>query len=207
MASDYTPPYGEPDTIVANDSVQWLKTFTNFNPVTDTLSYTLMPIAGARINISAVNYGDGSTFWVNVAASITSLWVPGFYLWQAYMLDSVGNRHTLYNGRLTINPDFATASVGDYRSSVTITITNLYAVIQGKASSDQLHYSIRGRSLSRMSPKELTDWLDFYEELLDREIRREQMARGNSTKGKILARFFDPIGFPIPPGGYWGNKS
>lgn len=197
-----TPPCFEPAVIVAGDNVQWTRVFDDYDPINYTLSYALMPISGPRIIITAGNYGDNKTFLVNVPGATTEAWVPSPvgepYLWQAYITDGSSNRTTLYNGRMTIKPDFTTAPVQDYRSTVAITLQNLYAVIQGKATADQMSYTIRGRSLSRMPPKELLEWLDFYEELLDREIRQEAVDQGRPNKGKLLARFSDRAGLPIP---------
>lgn len=198
MTSTVTPPCFEPSVIVAGDNVQWTRVFDDYDPVNYTLSYALMPTSGTVIKIAAGNYGDNKTFLVNVAGATTEAWAANKYLWQAYITDGSGNRTTLFTGRLEIKADFNTAAVADYRSTVQITLENLYAVIQGKANADQQSYTIRGRSLSRMQPKELLDWLDFYEELLDREIRREANQQGKSNKGKILARFYDPVGLPIP---------
>jgi len=197
-----TPPYYEPSVIVAGDNVAWLRTFQDYTPVNYTLSYALMPPAGVVIGITAADYGDHTTFSVNVAGTVTVKWGPTDYLWQAYMTDASANRTTLFSGRLTIQPNFATAVVQNYQSVVKQTLDALYALIQGKATSDQQNYTIRGRSLSRMQPKELLDWLDFYEELYDREIREEAAAQGRGNKGKITATFNDPVGFPVPPS-YW----
>ncbi|MGA9855101.1 MAG: hypothetical protein WBR29_07490 [Gammaproteobacteria bacterium] len=179
--------------------MQWLRTFSNYDPVNYTLSYALMPTTGSIITITAVDYGDHATFEVNVAGATTEAWVPSDnYIWQAYMKDGSGNRTTLFNGRIKIKPDFATAAVANYQSAVKQTLDALYALVQNKASSDQMNYTIRGRSLSRMTPKEILDWIDFYEELFDREKRSEAIAQGKGNKGKIVVRFRDLGDWPMP---------
>lgn len=197
-----TPPVFEPDVIVAGDNVQWIRVFDDYDPVNYTMSYALMPVTGTRITITAGNYGDNKTFYVNLPGATTEAWTPSPqgqpYLWQAYMTDVSGNRTTLYSGRMVIKPDFSTVAVADYRSTIMITLQNLYAVVQGKATSDQQSYTIRGRSLSRMQPKELLEWIDFYEELLGRELRAESNAQGKNNKGTIRVRFNDPTGLPVP---------
>lgn len=191
-------PFFEPSCIVAGDNVQWLRSFDDYSAASYTLKYALMPTTGSLIEITAETYTDGVTFWVNVGGTDTEAWAPGLYLWQASVTDSGGNRTTLFPGRMLIRPDFATADVANYLSTVKQTLDALYALVQGKASSDQMNYTIRGRSLSRMQPKELLDWIDFYEELYDREIRREAGQQGRANKGKIVVSFNDPSGFPVP---------
>lgn len=202
MTQPVNPPPFEPEVIVAGDNVQWTRVFDDYDPVNYTLSYALMPTSGLTIKFAAGNQGDNKTFLVSVPGSTTETWVPSPqgspYLWQAYMTDGSANRTTLFGGRMVIKPDFATAPVADYRSTITITLANLYAVVQGKATSDQQSYTIRGRSLSRMQPKEILDWIDFYEELQAREIRREAIAQGRPNKGRLVAHFNDPVGLPIP---------
>jgi hypothetical protein len=188
----------EPSVVVAGDNVQWLRALDDYSAADYTLKYALMPTTGAVINITASTYTDGTSFWVNESSTTTEKWAPGEYLWQASVTDTNSNRTTLFPGRIVIKPDFATAPVANYQSVVKQTLDALYALIQGKATSDQMNYTIRGRSLSRMQPKELLDWLDFYEELYDRETRKEANQQGRSNKGKIVISFNDPSGFPVP---------
>lgn len=202
MTQTVAPPVFEPEVIVAGDNVQWTRVYDDYDPVNYTLSYALMPVTGTRITVTATNYGDNKTFLVNVPGATTKTWLPSApgapYLWQAYITDGSANRTTLYSGRMVIKADFSTATVQDYRSTISITLANLYAVVQGKATTDQQSYTIRGRSLSRMQPKELLEWIDFYEELHARELRREAIAQGRPNKGRLVARFNDPVGLPVP---------
>lgn len=202
MTATVVLPVFEPEIIVAGDNIQWTRVYDDYDPVNYTLSYALMPVSGPRITFAASNYGDDKTFLVNIPGAATESWAPSApgapYLWQAYITDSSSNRTTLYSGRMIIKPDFSTANIQDYRSTISITLANLYAVVQGKASSDQQSYTIRGRSLSRMQPRELLEWIDFYEELLSRELRREAIAQGRPNKGRLVARFNDPVGLPVP---------
>lgn len=197
-----TPPYFEPPQIVAGDNVQWLREFDDYSSVDYTLKYALMPVSGSEIGITAGAWTDGVGFWVNVSGSDTIGWEPGDYLWQASVTDASGNRTTLFPGRLTVIADFASATVANFKSTVSQTLDALYALVQGKATLDQQNFTIRGRSLSRMQPKELLDWIDFYEELYDREIRSEAAQQGRSNRGKIRASFCDPTAFPLPDR-YW----
>lgn len=198
MTNPVPIPFYEPTVAVAGDNWAWLRAFDNYTPAGYTLSYAFMPVSGTVIKITAAAYADDAdTFEVNVPGATTGSYAPADYLWQAYMTDGSSNRTTLYNGRLTIKPNFATAAVANYESTVKQTLDALYALIQGKATSDQQSYMIRGRSLSRMQPKELMEWLTFYEELYDREVRSEAIRQGKSTKGIIRANFIDPLGFPV----------
>ncbi|MDE2102457.1 MAG: hypothetical protein KGL39_34745 [Patescibacteria group bacterium] len=202
MTQTVTPPPFEPHVIVAGDNVQWTRVYDNYDPVNYTLSYALMPTSGSLILITAGNYGDDKTFWVNVPGATTANWTPSqngqAYLWQSYITDGSGNRTTLYSGRTVIKPNFAAAPVADYRSQFEVILWNLKRALLGNPSPAVQNYTIRGRSLSKMSAKDIQTEIDLYEELVTRELRAEAIAQGRPNKGKLVVRFNDPTGLPVP---------
>jgi hypothetical protein len=65
----------------------------------------------------------------------------------------------------------------------------LEAVIEGKATSDQLSYSIAGRSISKMSPAEILQWRDLYKTEYQREMDAEKISQGIESPRRIGVRF------------------
>ncbi len=50
----------------------------------------------------------------------------------------------------------------DRRTHAEIMIAKITSVLEGRADSDINNYSIKGRSVDKMAPKELIEWLDYY---------------------------------------------
>jgi hypothetical protein len=78
---------------------------------------------------------------------------PGSYDWQARVTDGTTTK-TIGTGRLTVEPNLANAA-GEYRSFWRQVLDELEPVILGRASTDQLTFSIAGRSATRMTWDEL----------------------------------------------------
>lgn len=77
----------------------------------------------------------------------------------------------------------------DEQSHVKKVLDALEAVIEGKASKDQLSYSIQGRSLSRMSWTEILMVYDKYKALYFREKQAARIKKGLKTGSNIQVRF------------------
>ena len=56
--------------------------------------------------------------------------------------------------------------------------------LEGKADSDVSSYSIGSRSLSKMTPEELTTWRDYYKAEYNREVAKERIVP-KAEKGQI----------------------
>lgn len=101
-------------------------------------------------------------------------------------------RATLRKGYLTLarNLDSGAISSGlDLRTHAEITLDNIEAVIQGKATKDQFSYSIAGRALSRYSWRELLALREHYRAEVRREQLADRQARGLGNRSVIKARF------------------
>jgi hypothetical protein len=182
-----TIPLKEPLEIVAGDTAKWRVSETDYPPATWTLTYSLV-CADARISITATNNGD-NTHLVSVAATTTDDWTPGNYYYQAYMT-SGAERFMLREGYVEIKPNFATLSAGyDARSHVKKVLDAIEAVIENKATSDQLSYSIAGRSLQRMSWDQIMSAYDDYKRKWEREQAKLRGTRDLETGRKVKGRF------------------
>ena len=202
-----TPPIAEPDTLTAGDTWAWTRRLENYDPDAGwVLSYALVsPTLTTPIKIIGSNNGDGQHL-IEVDASVTAGYAPGFYTWQAYVTNAgTTERYKLFDGQLTIEANFAAANAAlDARSQVKQVLDALETLILGKAlSGDQLHYSINGRTLNRMSPHDIVFWRNYYRGLYTQELRVQRTARGLSSGGKITARF-NETSYPLN-GSAWPN--
>lgn len=178
--------------IMAGETLKFRKSFPDYSPATDTLVIDLVT-DGFKTSVTATDYGDGS-YQVDVGYATTDDWPPGRYHYQAYITvgdggEDDGVRRMVLQGSFKISPKFSDMNSGhDNRSHVKKVLDLLEATIEGKASQDQLSYSIAGRSLARMSPIELLDWRQRYQTEYKKELAMEKINAGLGTGNKIKAR-------------------
>lgn len=178
--------------IMAGETLKFRQSFSDYNPSTDTMVIDLVT-DGYKTSITATDYGDGS-YQVNVAYGTTDAWPPGRYYYQAYITigdggEDDGVRRMVREGSFKVSPKFSDMPDGhDNRSHVKKVLDALEDTIEGKASQDQLSYSIAGRSLSRMSPTELLDWRQRYQVEYKRELAAEKINAGLGTGNKVKVR-------------------
>ena len=66
---------------------------------------------------------------------------------------------------------------------------NIEAVLENRATQDQMSYSIAGRSLSRMSVPDLLTFRDRYKTEYNEEIKRARIKNNQDTGNTIKVRF------------------
>lgn len=141
------------------------------------LAYRLAPrVAGAPIDITGA--ASGADHLVSVAKGTTASWASGIYTVAAWV-DNGADRFEVDSeaGEITITPNPATLAAGiDQRSSAEVSLANVQALLQGKASSGTQEYTINGRQL-RSYP--LPDLLRL-EAKLKTDVDRERIAAGKT---------------------------
>ena len=139
------------------------------------LAYRLAPrVSGTAIDISSTASGDDHL--VNVAKATTAAWAAGAYGVVAWV-DNGTDRFNVASegGEIAITPNPATLGAGvDQRSSAEIALSNVQALLQGKASSGVQYYTINGRQLGSYS---LPDLMRL-ESKLKADVDRERVAAG-----------------------------
>lgn len=182
-----TIPTTEPTQVRAGDTVKWTRSLSDYPPTTWTLSYALRGVPG-EIDITASDNGDG-THLVSVPPATSAAWEPGIYPWSAKVTDGT-DVYTVDQGTIEVLEDLsAIAGSHDGRSHAKKTLDALEAVIQKRASRSDLSYTIAGRTLQNMTPKEIRDEWSFWKSRVVMEARAERIANGEAGGGRILARF------------------
>jgi len=179
-------PSQELTEIRAGDTATWTKSLSDYPPASWTLYYALVK-DDAQETITASDNGDG-THLVEVAPTATDDWGIGTYFLQGYVESAGGARHTVYEGYLEVKAGLhlsGYSSGHETRSTVKRTLDALEAVILGKASKDQLNYTIAGRSLSHHSPAELLEWRREYRRLWRDELAALDREAGKSPKRHV----------------------
>jgi len=181
----YEVPTKEPEKLTAGDLWTWKKSLPEYRPSDGwALSYALRLQSAAGTKIDIPSSASNDDHLVSIPASATAGYAAGSYQWQAYV--TKGNeRYKIGEGVLTVEPNFADSGTIDPRSDVKKTLDALNATILGKASMDQLSMSIAGRSIQKMSPRELIDWRNEYEEMYREELSKMDVRNGRAARNRI----------------------
>ena len=174
-----------PKQIRAGDTLKFTDSIPDYSALDGwTLNYSL---ANKNDKIAITSSASGSDHAISVPYVTTAAWASGKYRYQAYVDDGT-DRYTVESGNLEILNDLKGGFVDD-RNHVEKTLDAIEAVLEGKASQDQLSMSINGRSLTRFNPSELLNWRDKYRAELVQIRQRERIAQGMGSGTKIKLRF------------------
>lgn len=178
-------PLSEPETIVAGSYLAWRRDLE----ITDelvTISYRLFPLAGgSSIDING-SYVLSGTWLFEVLSATSATWATGEYRWDLIATrTSDSEEKCLETGRLTI---FATTD--DRRTHAEIMVTKIESVLSGRADHDIESYSIKSRSISRMSVSELIKWRDYYLDEIARtggSVTQSSVAKSNTVRVRFVS--------------------
>lgn len=68
-------------------------------------------------------------------------------------------------------------------------VTKIKSLLENRADSDIAQYTINGRSITKLSPKELTDWLRYYEGRVAEAAASDSLAAGTGNSKTVKVRF------------------
>ncbi len=179
-------PEKEPNELIAGDRWAWKRTDLNsdYDNSLYTLKYSARLEGTGATEIEITASASGNDYLVEVAAATTAAYTVGIYHWQAYITrDSDSERVTIQDGTFKViaNRDAATT---DPRTHAKITLEAIEAVIENRATKDQMSYTIAGRSLSRMEIKDLMSFRTTYRA----EVAAELRAINGKGSAKVLFR-------------------
>lgn len=179
-------PTREPVEFTAGDTVKWKIALPHY-PADDgwTLKYSFR---GPEVHdVTAV--ADGADHSVTIAKTLSITFAAGNYWWEAYA-SKAAERFKARFGQLKVLVNLETVDeVFDNRTHVKKTLDALEALIEGKATRDQMSYSIEGRTISRFSLSELYDARARYAALYRLELDRNRIKQGKRTRNIVRGRF------------------
>ncbi len=133
-------PTTEPLSFHAGDTVKWKKSHDDYPATSWTLKYFFVILTDQKIITASP---DGTDFLITITAVASAGYVVGRYSYQARVENVGGDKTTVGEGTIKVKPNLEAASSGaDYRSHVKAVLDALEATILGKASSDQLSFSM-----------------------------------------------------------------
>ena len=180
--------FGTP--IVAGDFTAWKRSDLNSEYVNSsyTLSYKARLENSGSTVITITASASGSDYLVEVGQSTTASYTVGIYHWDAFITrNSDSERVRIKYGRWEIVPNLSTSSA-DPRTHNKKVLDAIEAVIENRATQDQMSYSIAGRSLSRMDPQSLFEFQAIYKSKVLQEERQLRIKHGLGNRGIILTR-------------------
>jgi len=184
-------PEGEPTEIVVGDFIQWKRTdiAKDYDPslYTATLIARLTTGGASEIQITATNQTSYYLFASSSAAS--SAYVAGKYYWQLEIVRNLDSeRIVIDRGNIDVIADLDVNQT-DIRSHSQVMVDKIESLLSGKADSDVASYSIAGRSLTKMSFKDLVDARNFYKSQVAIETAKLNAKKGIKGSSTIQARF------------------
>lgn len=184
-------PEGEPLEVVAGDTWTWKRSDLagDYPQASYSLSYALKRDGSADAPLVITASEVSNVYEVIVAAATTAPLPAGGWRWDAFMTrTSDSARVRIGSGPLTVLANTA-ASTADLRSHGQKMLTQIEALLEGRALKDVNSYSIKDRSLTKMSADELMRWRDYYKREVNREKLAEREAQGRPTGRTAVARF------------------
>jgi hypothetical protein len=186
-------PTQEPDTLVIGDRWVWRRPdLVSDYPTADySLTYEFHHDDGGggshAFTITATE--TATDYIVEVPSATTADYNRHEYKWYAFITrTSDSERVAVDNGHTLLIDDFANTNA-DQRSHAKKVLDALEAVLENRASQDQMSYSIAGRSLSRMSIDDLLKFRDRYKAEYNQEIKKLRIKNKQDTGNTIKVRF------------------
>jgi hypothetical protein len=184
-------PTTEPSELVIGDRWLWKRAdIVSDYPTADySLTYVADKQGAGSTSFSITATETSSEYLVEVASATTAAYTSGTYAWQAYITrTSDSQRLSIARGAWNVIANLS-ASTADPRSHVKKVLDAIEAVIESRATIDQMAYSIAGRSLSRTPIADLLVLRDKYKAEYRRELDADRAARGLAKQNKLLVRF------------------
>ena len=185
-------PTQEPDTLVVGDRWVWRRDdLVSDYPLAEyALEYRFTEDSTGNTNAFTIAATEAeSTYLVEIASAVTASLTAGDYQWAAFIIRSSDNQRVVIDqGRTEILPNLQNTTA-DLRSHAKKVLDAIEAVLENRASQDQMSYSIAGRSLSRMSIDDLMTFRNRYRAEYLREIKLARIKNKQDSGNTIKVRF------------------
>lgn len=186
-------PTQEPDELVIGDRWTWRRPdiAATYDPADYALTYRFHHDDGGggshKFLITATE--TSNDYIIEVPSATTAGYNSLQYKWYAFITrTSDSQRIAVDDGYTYLVENYATTNA-DLRSHTKKVLDAIEATIEGRASQDQMSYSIAGRSLSRMSVDDLLKFRDRYRAEYNEELKKARIKNKQDTGNTIKVRF------------------
>ena len=184
-------PEGEPTIVTVGDFIQWKRSdlVDDYPPSLYTATYIARITGGGSNEITLIGTDETTHYLFSVSSTVSADFVPGYYHWQLEIVrNSDSERIVVDTGTFTANVDLD-VNASDPRTHAEIMVDKIESILQGRADSDVANYSIKDRSLTKLSISELLQWRDYYRLELRKEKTAQLIAKGETTGATVKVRF------------------
>ena len=186
-------PTQEPDLLVVGDRWTWRRPdlAATYDPADYALTYEYHEDSGGggshKFALTATETTDD--YIIEIASATTASYATGDFHWYAFITrTSDSERIAVDDGYAKIELNFADTNA-DHRSHAKKVLDAIEAVLENRASQDQMSYSIAGRSLARMSIDDLMTFRNRYRAEYNEELKRWRVKNKQDTGNTIKVRF------------------
>lgn len=174
----------EPDSIVVGSFTAW-KRELNFDDADYSIRYELVPRSGGTT--LTINGTQNGAYWeFEITAATSNGWTSPAGEYRMNMIVqrlSDSEDAEVETSHVTIH-----ASTADRRSHAEIMVGKINSILEGRADHDVESYTIKSRSINRMSVSELTKWRDYYLDEIARTGGSEKN-QGAAKSNTVRVRF------------------
>lgn len=184
-------PEGEPTIVTVGDFIQWKRSdlVDDYPPSLYTATYIARITGGGANEITLQGTDETTHYLFSVSSAVSADFVPGYYHWQLEIVrNSDSERIVVDTGTFTANVDLD-INASDPRTHAEIMVDKIESILTGRADSDVANYSIKDRSLTKLSISELLQWRDYYKLELRKEKTAQLIAKGETTGVTVKVRF------------------
>lgn len=178
----------EPTHIIIGDTATWTRSDATY-PATAgwVLTYTLINAAN-KYTVTAAS--AGAEYAATITATESAAMQAGQYKWLARVSRTVTalEAHTVGEGLITLQDNFAALETLDVRSHAVKTLAAIEATLEGRATSATSEYQIAGRAMKYIPIPELLSLRSTYKLEVSREQAAANLAAGLPSKGRMLVR-------------------
>jgi hypothetical protein len=172
-----------PLKLVAGDTWRWTRSFGNYLAPTWVVTYYF---ENQNKQFSQAAVASSTAHALTIPAATSALLPAGRYRWFARATDgAVIETIDKENGWLDVLPDPAASGTRDQRSWARRALDAVMATIEGRATSDQQSFSIRDRTVSRMTYMELSQM----KKDLEAQVRTEEAGAKAGLGRRLKVRF------------------
>jgi len=183
-------PQEVPGEITVGDFVQWknVDLGADYPNTAYTVTFMAKSLDTTSNEFSVTATASDDDYLFTILSTASDDFIAGKYAYQIEVLrDSDSARIVVETGSIEVVGDLD--EITDPRSHAEKMVDKIEAVLENRAEGDLSSYSIAGRSLTKMTPDELTQWRDYYRREAALEKRKNKIKRGKKTNATILMRF------------------
>lgn len=174
-------PITEPVSILVGSWAGWRREL-NYDDTLFRLEYRLKN--GASVPVVVGEQVDDEWHF-QISSTVSAALVAGDYRWDLFVVRLADDEeYALSTGVLK-----AFASASERRTHAEIMVAKIELLLAGRADADVMNYSIKNRSITKMSPKELTEWRDYYLVEIERtggSVTSAQTTKRNTVRVRFI---------------------